>query len=117
MLAAIREMAEKDECTKQTHVCAAEYLEACNLIFENGILSHEMICSPNSKALMNIREGMKWFFKWKEELQREPGKITLLGLEQAPWLCTNTTRCTCTCSKLFSMYMYMYMHVLIFNPL
>ena len=75
MLAAIREMAEKkDECTKQTHVCTAEYLEACNLIFENGILSHEMICSPNSKALVYISEGMKWFLKWKEELQKQPGK-------------------------------------------
>ena len=75
MLAAIREMAEKDEYAKQSHVCMAEYLEACNLIFENGILSHEMICSSNSKALMNISEGMKWFLKWKEELQKQPGKI------------------------------------------
>ena len=75
MLAAIREMVEKkDEFTQQSHVCTAEYLEACNLIFENGILSHEMICSLKSKSLVNISEGMKWFFKWKE-VQKEPGKI------------------------------------------
>ena len=111
MLAAIREMAEKkDECTKQTHVCTAEYLEACNLIFENGILSHEMICSPNSKALVNISEGMKWFLKWKEELQKQPGKKSHPlrcprpffsgGLGQAPYLCTNITCCNySTCSE------------------
>ena len=85
MLAAIREMADKkDEFTKQSHVCSAEYLEACNLIFENGILSHEMISSPESKALLNIREGMKWFINWKEELQKEPGNITLLVLSLGP---------------------------------
>ena len=80
MLAAIREMANKDEFTKRSHVCSAEYLEACNLIFENGILSHEMIRSTESQALLNIREGMKWFINWKEELQKEPGNITLLVL-------------------------------------
>lgn len=85
MLAAIHEMAEKDEITKQSHMCTAEYLEACNLIFENGILSHEMICSPKSKALANISEGMKWFFKWKQELQKEPGKYYC----QLPLLHTN----------------------------
>ena len=78
MLAAIREMADKkDEFTKRSHVCSAEYLEACNLIFENGILSHEMIRSTESQALLNIREGMKQFINWKEELQKEPGNITL----------------------------------------
>ena len=58
-------------------MCIAENLEACNLIFEKGILSHETLCSPESKVLVNISEGMKWFFKWKE-LQKEPGKIMLL---------------------------------------
>ena len=64
------------------------YLEACNLIFENGILSHEMICSPESKVLLNIHEGMKWFINWKEELQKEPGNITLLVLSLGPLMVT-----------------------------
>ena len=66
-------MAEKKEELRETHLLTAEYLQACNLLFENGILSHEKITSVSSKALLNMAEGMKWFIKWKEELQDEPG--------------------------------------------
>ncbi len=73
MVAAIREMAERKEEMKQSHVLTAEYLEACNLIFEKGILSHDPITSSKCACLTNISNGMKWFFKWKEELQENPG--------------------------------------------
>ena len=73
MIATIREMAEKKEELRETHLLTAEYLQACNLLFENGILSHEKITPVSSKALLNMAEGMKWFMKWKEELQDEPG--------------------------------------------
>ena len=73
MIAAIREMAEKKEELRETHLLTAEYLQACNLLFENEILSHEKITSVSSKALLNMAEGMKWFMKWKEELQDKPG--------------------------------------------
>ena len=73
----MRLLKKKDECMKVICAHTAKYLEACNLILENGILSHKMICSPESKVLVNISKGMQWFFKWKE-LQKEPGKIMLL---------------------------------------
>jgi hypothetical protein len=80
MLSAIREMAErKDEELRQTHLLTAEYLEACNLIFEKGILSHDIISSPSDSACMaNISKGMEWFFKWKEELHENAGMIIII---------------------------------------
>ena len=74
MIAAIHEMAErKDGLINQTHMLTGEYLAACNFIFERGILSHDMTTSCSCTCLTNVSEGMKWFFKWKEELQEEPG--------------------------------------------
>jgi hypothetical protein len=51
---------------------ASEFLKACHLIFEKGILSHEIILSSSSPCLSNISEGMKWFLKWKESVQEDP---------------------------------------------
>lgn len=71
MLAAIKEMAEKNSSNSDT--CTAEYLQACNMMFENGILSHQKIQSTSSTTLSNIEEGFKWFKNWKHGLQSEPG--------------------------------------------
>ena len=38
-----------------------EYLEAYNLLFEQGMLSHRRINSSNSPALTNIRKWMTYF--------------------------------------------------------
>lgn len=51
----------------------AGFFEACHLIFEKGILSHNIILSSSSPCLANISEGMKWFLKWKEDVQEDPG--------------------------------------------
>lgn len=64
----------KEEC-REAHLMTTEYLQACNLLFENGILSYEKISSIASKALTNMAEGMDRFMKWKQELQDEPGTI------------------------------------------
>ena len=46
MLAAIKEMSTyRDEVTKESHLETANYLDACNKLFENGILSHQIIDS------------------------------------------------------------------------
>ena len=37
----IHEMDEKDDIFCNSHLLTAEYLQACNMMFENGILSHE----------------------------------------------------------------------------
>lgn len=57
MIAAVKEMADR---SGKAHMMTAEYLEACHLIFETGILSHDKISSVNSQCLS---EGMRWFFK------------------------------------------------------
>ena len=41
-----------------------EYLEACNLLFEQGMLSHRRINNSNSPVLTNIRKGMTFFEQW-----------------------------------------------------
>ncbi len=66
-------MAEKKEEFRDTHSLTVEYLQACSLMFENGILSHDKMTSTSFKALSNMAKAMKWFEKWKEELQDEPG--------------------------------------------
>ncbi len=73
MIAAIREMAEKKEAMTDTYTVTADYLKACSMIFERGILSHEKVMSVDSTPIANMRAGMKWFSMWKEELQEEPG--------------------------------------------
>lgn len=42
----------------------AEFLEACNLIFEKGMLSHRRINNANSPVLENIKKGIEFFQKW-----------------------------------------------------
>ena len=76
MLAAIKEMAKyKDEVTRSSHLETAEYLEACNKLFENGILSHDMIKSMSSPALENMRQGFAFFEQWHLDLsQSDTGK-------------------------------------------
>ena len=58
----------------EIHKLTASCFEACNFMFENGILSHEKI-SHNSKSLTDMACGMKWFIEWKQELSNEPGII------------------------------------------
>ena len=72
MIAAIHEMVDKNACG-ECDVITAEFLQACHFIFERGILSHEIISSSTSPCLASISEGMKWFFKWKEAVQEDPG--------------------------------------------
>ena len=48
----------------------AEYLEACNLIFERGILSKKIIRSMDSPVICNIKRGFQFFTNWHEKHQR-----------------------------------------------
>lgn len=75
-------MAEKRQSSSDT--LTAEYLKACSLIFEYGILSHENIESTSSVLLSNMVEGVKWFHQWKEELmQTQPGQHLIIQPYQA----------------------------------
>lgn len=42
----------------------SSFLEACNLIFENGLLSRRRINRVNSPVIQNIKKGMDFFEKW-----------------------------------------------------
>ena len=43
-------------------------MQACNKIFEMGILSHEKIKSDNRNVLLNIETGFKYFKDWHDSL-------------------------------------------------
>lgn len=44
------------------HQCVAEYLEACNRLFEEGILSHSIVSSSEQSVLVNMKTGFEFFF-------------------------------------------------------
>jgi len=62
MIAAIQELAK--EPNQESAKSVADFLEACNLIFEKGLLSKRRINSMNSPAIQNIKKGMAFFEKW-----------------------------------------------------
>ena len=41
--------------------CTLKYLEACNKVFENGLLSHERVTNLESEVLKSIMEGYNFF--------------------------------------------------------
>ena len=41
----------------------ADYLEACNLIFEEGILGKKIIRSMDGPAICNIKKGLSVFHR------------------------------------------------------
>lgn len=45
-----------------------EYLEACNLSFERGFLSHDRIRGINSDIIKNINKGYHYFSGWLTDL-------------------------------------------------
>lgn len=58
MIAAVQDL------TGQSAKPVANFLEACNLIFENGLLSSRRVRSMNSPIIQNIKKGMEFFEKW-----------------------------------------------------
>ncbi|XP_014670998.1 PREDICTED: uncharacterized protein LOC106811792 [Priapulus caudatus] len=54
-----------------TTIMTKDYLQACNLVFENGLLSHEMIDRNHPKTMDNIRKGYQFFEDWLETLLDE----------------------------------------------
>ena len=60
--------AVKDLSSSGTDVAAStktgEYLDACNLLFEQGLLSHHRVNNKDSSVLENIKKGMSFFEQW-----------------------------------------------------
>ena len=46
----------------------ADYLDACDLIFERGILSKQMAKGVNSAVLENMKDGFQFFVKMFEKV-------------------------------------------------
>ena len=61
MISAVRELAEKEVPVGDHHQCMAEYLEVCNGLFEEGILSHNIVSSSEQKVLVNMKTGFEFF--------------------------------------------------------
>ena len=47
-----------------------KYLEACHKMFEKGLLSHEKVCTTDSKVMRSIREGYSFFVNWHKSLSK-----------------------------------------------
>lgn len=45
-----------------------EYLEACNLLFERGFLSHDRVRSMSADVIQNINKGFSYFIEWLDSL-------------------------------------------------
>ena len=45
----------------------ADYLQPCNVIFENGILSKKMLKGINSTVIENIKDGFQFFVDYIEK--------------------------------------------------
>jgi len=48
-----------------------EYLEACNLLFERGFLSHDRVRGINADVIQNINRGFSYFTGWLDSLLSE----------------------------------------------
>ena len=76
MISAVRELAENVHVGDR-HQRVAEYLEACNRLFEEGILSHSIVSSSEQKVLVNMKIGFEFF----SALERIEWKISRCVLE------------------------------------
>ena len=70
MITAIQDHSK--EPNQQSAKPVADFLEACHLIFEKGLLSKRRVNSLNTPALDNIKKGMALFEKWCHK-QEETG--------------------------------------------
>ena len=58
----------------------ANYLEACNLIFERGILSRQRVKGMNSPVIENMKDGFQFFVDWFQK-HKEKGKCKFWSIK------------------------------------
>ena len=75
MIAALKILADSkgNLQAKQSITMTVEYLQACNAIFETGILSSFVIRQSNTRALHKILQGQNFFEQWLTRLLQQPG--------------------------------------------
>ena len=57
-----------------------EYLEACNLLFERGFLSHDRVRSMNADVIQKINKGFSYFTEWLDSLLSEGTHMPALNV-------------------------------------
>ena len=75
---------------------ALSYLEACNKIFERGLLSHDKVTSSDCQVVLNIQEGYKFFTEWLDEIY-ETGVSCDMSVGVCVCVCTCVCACVCVC--------------------
>ena len=61
--------------------CTLKFLEACNLMFEKGFLSHDIISVRNKQVLINIEKGYDFLQVAERNMQKkvQAHRIQLVG--------------------------------------
>ena len=83
MISALQEHARKAPQSADAALVemTANYLQACHLIFEKGILSHLTITERYQQVLENIKKGFSFFTDWSLSHQRTGKCITLIMIQ------------------------------------
>ena len=68
----------------------AEYLQACNRIFERGFLSEYCVSSQNRVVLDIIHEGMDFMHAWRADAAQAFPDVSLVSPKQKPFLAWQT---------------------------
>ena len=48
--------------------CTLRYLEACNQLFERGLLSHERVHNKDTTLIENVQHGYQFFCDWLDDI-------------------------------------------------
>lgn len=72
MIAAVQDLA--GDPNQESAMPVASFLEPCNLIFENGVLSSRRVRSMDSVVIQNIKKGMAFFEEWCHS-HEQTGKV------------------------------------------
>ena len=48
--------------------CTLKYLNGCNMLFEQGLLSHDRVHAKDVKVIENIKVGYSFFSDWLRNL-------------------------------------------------
>ena len=80
MISALRGYAESEPIPPDPAMVmkSTEYLEACNLLFEKGILSKKIIRRMDSPVISYLRKGFKYFTERYEKHEQTSTLLCLL---------------------------------------
>ena len=92
LIAALRMLAdEKDDMHAKSSInMTANYLSACNELFERGILSNRTIRQSNTSCMDDILKGHRFFEEWLDSLMQKPGGYKAAATHQQNFLAWQT---------------------------